>query len=93
MGYRVPTDTELDTERVSWSSNDAAGAFASALKMPLSGYRLLHNGSLSNVGTRGRYWSSVAVGTVPWYLYFDAAGAYMSIDGRAGGFGVRCLKD
>ncbi|MBN4083020.1 DUF11 domain-containing protein, partial [bacterium AH-315-A23] len=31
-GYRIPTNAELDAERLSWVSNDAAGAFASPLK-------------------------------------------------------------
>ena len=32
-GYRLPTDAELDNERMSWSSNAAAGAFGSPLKL------------------------------------------------------------
>ena len=94
VGYRVPTDTELDTERVSWSSNDAAGAFASALKMPMSGYRRRDNGTLTSVGTYGGCWSSVADGSNnSWSLDFLATGAFMYSSNRAHGFGVRCIKD
>jgi hypothetical protein len=32
-GYRLPTDTEFDAERQSWSSNNQAGAYASPLKL------------------------------------------------------------
>jgi hypothetical protein len=35
-GYRIPTETEFDAERLAFSSNDAAGAF-SALKLPFAG--------------------------------------------------------
>jgi hypothetical protein len=38
-GYRLPTEAELNAERLSWSSNNAAGAFASPLKLPVAGYR------------------------------------------------------
>jgi hypothetical protein len=31
-GYRLPTEAELNSERLSWISNNAAGAFASPLK-------------------------------------------------------------
>ena len=38
-GYRIPTEAELDAERLSWSSDNSAGAIASALKLPMAGYR------------------------------------------------------
>ncbi|MDZ7738238.1 MAG: hypothetical protein U5K32_04025 [Bacteroidales bacterium] len=40
-------------ERTSWSSNDAAGAYASPLKLPLAGDRYTSDGSLFNVGSYG----------------------------------------
>jgi hypothetical protein len=45
-GYRVPTDEELNAERTSWGSNNADGAFASPLKLPMAGFRLNSDGSL-----------------------------------------------
>jgi hypothetical protein len=36
-GYRLPTEAEWNAERQSWSSNNAAGAFASPLKLPVAG--------------------------------------------------------
>ena len=62
-GYRLPTDTELEAERASWGTNNAAGAFGSPLKLPVSGYRFNSNGSLLGVGTLGIYWSSTVSGT------------------------------
>jgi hypothetical protein len=49
-GYRLPTDAEWEAERASWGSNDAAGAFASPLKLPLGGRRGSSSGSLFDRG-------------------------------------------
>ena len=93
-GYRIPTETELDAERLSWSSsNNSAGAFASPLKLPLAGYRGISNGSLYNVGTSGSYWSSAVSSTFSRSLYFNSSDAFMDLNHRALGFSVRCLKN
>ena len=62
-GFRIPTAAEWEQERLTWSSNNAAGAFASPLKLPLAGNRNFSSGSLSDVGTFGYYWSSTVSGT------------------------------
>ena len=92
-GYRIPTEAELEAERGTWNSEDADGAFASPLKLPVAGFRYYSNGSLNFVGTRGAYWSSTVNGTDAYFLYFYSSDAYMTYDGRAGGVSVRCLKD
>jgi len=92
-GYRLPTETELNNERLSWSSNDDAGAFASPLKWPVAGYRFYYDGSLYDVGTRGYYWSSTVSGTNARYLYFLSSNAYMMDYYRARGLSVRCIKE
>jgi uncharacterized protein (TIGR02145 family) len=93
-GYRLPTEAEWEAERTSWSSINAAGAFASPLKLPLAGSRSHSNGSLSSVGRYGFYWSSTVVGsTGASYLVFYSRGAWPTSDRRAYGFSVRCLKD
>ena len=95
-GYRLPTETELDAERSSWISQDAAGAFASPLKLPLAGYRnyrVVDAGSLSHVGSVGDYWSSTLSGTASRDLDFSSSNANMHTDVRAYGVSVRCLKD
>ena len=91
--YRLPTETELDTEHSYWSTDDAAGAFASPLKLPMAGYRDLSNGSLGSVGSFGHYWSSTVSSTDSRYLGFGGGGANMYAGGRAYGVSVRCLKD
>jgi hypothetical protein len=92
-GYRLPTETELNNERLSWSSNNSAGAYASPLKWTMAGYRHHSNGLLSGVGTYGYCWSSTVSGTSSRFLDFSSSNAYMNVFYRANGFTVRCLKN
>ena len=91
--YRLPTEAEWNAERLSWSSNNAAGAFNSPLKLPVAGKRSSSNGSLNGVGSGGLYWSATVDGTNARRLYFDSSSASMSSGDRAHGLSVRCLKD
>ena len=92
-GYRLPTEAEWNAERLSWSSNNAAGAFASPLKLAVAGSRSGVHGSLLGVGSAGYYWSSTVSGYYSIRLLFSSGAAGMSSDFRAGGNSVRCLKD
>ena len=92
-GYRLPTEAELNAERLSWSSNNAAGAFASPLKLPMTGSRHAVHGTLGDVGSVATYWSSTFSGTSSRRLYFHSSTAVMNADGRADGNSVRCIKD
>jgi uncharacterized protein (TIGR02145 family) len=98
-GYRIPTDTELNNERLSWvqapinSTNTSVGAFASPLKLPLAGYRGSSNGTLNNVGIYGNYWSRTISATLSRYLDFGSNYGYMINSNRADGLSVRCIKD
>jgi uncharacterized protein (TIGR02145 family) len=91
-GYRLPTDPELEAERVSWSSNDAAGAFASPLKLSMGGRRS-SNGSLLSVGFGGYYWSSTISTTLARYLLFNTSTSLMNFTNRSNGISLRCIKD
>ncbi len=91
--YRLPTEAELNAERLSWSSNNDQGAFASPLKLPVAGSRYFDSGSLGFVGAGGCYWSSTVFGVYSQYLNFGSGGAFVNIDWRAYGRSVRCLKD
>jgi uncharacterized protein (TIGR02145 family) len=91
--YRLPTEAEFDAERLSWSSNNSAGAFASPLKLTVPGYRSGYNGSLYDVGSFGLYWSSSFSGADSRYLLFISSVATMATNFRAVGFSVRCIKD
>jgi hypothetical protein len=90
--YRLPTETEINAERLSWSSNNSAGAFASPLKLPMAGYRGT-NGSLYDVGSGGYYWSSTFSGTDSRDLGFNSFNADVGTSYRGGGSSVRCLKN
>jgi uncharacterized protein (TIGR02145 family) len=92
-GYRLPTETEIDAERLSWSANTSVGAYASPLKLPVAGFRNYGDSSLYYVGTSGYYWSSTVSGTYSRFLGFNSSDTYVSYGGRANGISVRCLKD
>lgn len=92
-GFRVPTQAEWNTEVASWSSGNAAGAFASPLKLAMNGDRSF-SGTLTNQGQAGYYWSSTVFSNTSShalnFLSFD-----VNVDRleKARGFGVRCIKE
>ncbi len=92
-GYRLPTNAEWEAERQSWSSNNAAGAFNSPLKLTLAGSRGHYSGSFWLVGSHSFYWSSTVDGTYARLLNFDNLGAGAYSYSRACGCSVRCIKD
>lgn len=102
-GYRLPTQAEWETERLSWSSQNAAGAFASPLKLPMAGIfdtYINANGSFRLQSTYGWYWSSTTNFNngcncnISERLYFTSGSVDNDTDsGRSNAFSVRCIKD
>ncbi len=92
-GYRMPTETELDNERLSWSSNNRDGAIASPLRLPLGGYRFSIDGIIYSVASETSYWSSTVYSTGSYTLWFGGAWAEMWTNTRADGYPIRCIKD
>ncbi len=93
-GYRVPTAVELDGERANFSTQNAAGAYANPLKLPVAGYRS-ETGGFFSVGSIGSYWSSTAVssGSDVYASYISMSnGAGMYSYSRAYAYSVRCIK-
>jgi uncharacterized protein (TIGR02145 family) len=93
-GYRIPTQTELNAERLSWSSNNAAGAFASPLKITVGGFKGYDSGAVNLVESKGNYWTSTNIGG------FRASAIDIDLllnswvnDTRANGYSVRCIKN
>ena len=93
IGYRLPTETELDAERLSWSSSSPQGALASTLKLPNGAYRKRQNGSFQDVNTRGNYWSSTVNSNSSRQLMFGAGSAFLGGNNRGNASSVRCIKD
>jgi len=92
-GYRLPTQTELMTERTSWGSSNNNGAYASPLKLVVAGTRDYSNGTLVNVGGGSGYWSSTVDGTNARNILINSTNALPYPMYRAAGFSVRCIKD
>ena len=93
-GYRLPTEVEIDAERLSWSANSSAGAFASPLGLSMSGTRNYSSGSLAYVGAGGNYRSSsVNINGGSPVLFFDINTASIAYANRAFGLSVRCIKN
>jgi uncharacterized protein (TIGR02145 family) len=95
MGFRLPTDSEWEIERKSWSNNSSSGAMQSALKLPLGGFRNHIDGSLISftVGSVGFFWSAAVSGASSRYIFFDSSKARLGSNLRGFGFSVRCLQD
>ncbi len=93
-GYRLPTEAEWEAERQSWSSNNAAGAFNSPLKLPVAGGRYYYgNGSIFGVGFKCSYWSATVDEPSARTMFFNNSEACVGHDYRVNGHSVRCLKD
>ena len=92
-GYRLPTEAEWEAELASWSTNNAAGALNSSLKLPVGGFRTDAGGSSSNLGYTAHYWSSTVDGVGARSLNFASNLARVVTYRRACGFSVRCIKD
>lgn len=93
-GFRLPTEGEWEGERSSWVSNNADGAFASNLKLPMPGWRNYWTpGDTVSVGLATCYWSSTTDGAMSRNLWIIQSDASMRSDERAFGCSVRCIRD
>ena len=91
-GYRIPTTAELNSERNSWTTNDANGAFNSVLKLTVGGQRDRSNGDILSLNIGGAIWSSTSDNL---YFRFNTAPTAGVVGNVAGAYGttVRCIKD
>jgi surface protein len=86
-GFRLPIIEELEAEVVLWSSQNAAGALASSLKLPIAGRRHT-DGIIYSVGSNGMYRTNSTL-----ILNITSTLAARAGDERIDGFCVRCIKD
>jgi uncharacterized protein (TIGR02145 family) len=89
-GYRIPTILELNNEISEFSSQNAAGAFASLLKLPLAGYRYSSDGMFYEEGILAIYWSSTIDKN---NLLIESDNIFDNLLPRSYGYSVRCIKD
>ncbi|RWX44457.1 major paralogous domain-containing protein [Candidatus Electrothrix aarhusensis] len=94
-GFRLPTESELQAEVDTWSSQDIQGAFASPLKLVTAGAR--SDDEIIEEGFNGIYWTStIASGGMPYSNAFiiNDRGVFPSgLMLRSKGYSVRCIKD
>jgi uncharacterized protein (TIGR02145 family) len=93
VGFRIPTALEWDAEMATWDgSKNAESAFLSPLKLPSAGYRLFTDVTIRSIGS-GLYWTSTVSGALATFFYINEASSSLTINGRARGYSVRCIKD
>ena len=93
INYRLPTEIELDAERISWSPNNSVGAFASPLKLTMGGRRNFDDSMLTDVSNSGNYWSSSVIGDYSRIIYCLIGSTSNYTVSRAHGYSVRCIKN
>lgn len=91
-GFRLPTEEEWEAERVTWSSNDANGAFESPLKLPVGGARSRMSGAIGNIGTFVGYRTSTVIGSEVRLMGIALATTFMGSRDRADGNCIRCIQ-
>ena len=92
-GFRIPSESEWEDERKSWTSNDLAGAFLSPLKLTQGGNKYSADGAVTSIGFLGGYWSSTTDEAAAKLLIIYSSNAYIISDSRSYGHSVRCIKN
>lgn len=92
-GFRIPTLAEFQAESALFTTQNAAGAFNSPLKLTMAGYRGYNNGVMIQEGVTGVYWASTTAGANSSYVLFNTSNFVSSNTVRAYGFSIRCIKN
>lgn len=92
VGFRVPTMSELVSEKANMSN------FTNILKFPLNGWKARHIANkIYDKGSIGSVWSSTPDNTYQKYgtslIYDEFTGNQRNGDERAIGRGIRCIKN
>lgn len=96
-GWRLPTKAEysnFSTTTFTWDATNSGRTY-NGNWFPAAGYRNSDDGSMSNVGSDGSYWSASPYSEYDGYgLFFRSGGVYPAgYDDRAYGFSVRCVQE
>ncbi|HIP19686.1 MAG TPA: hypothetical protein EYG70_01015 [Sulfurimonas sp.] len=92
-GFRVPSIDEFKAETLDKGVSNRATAFTNFLKLPSSGSRAGFDGSMYSVGSTALVWSSTAVSSNSFGVFFRSSSGGVHSGSRADGFSVRCLKN
>jgi len=100
-GYRVPTQSEFVSLAAAsnvWATEGGVSGRkftdgGNSLFLPAAGCRRSNNGSLTNAGTNGFYWSSTVSGSDLYDLAFNDGNVGTSYSYRAYGQSVRCVAE
>jgi len=94
-GWRIPTATEWTNVDASGNWTNWNGPWNSALKMHAAGYLISDNGTLSQRGSNGCYWSSTQNNNIAhgWYLQFTSTASNMNTNAKSSGWTIRCLRE
>lgn len=93
-GWRIPTNTEWAAAHANGSWGNYTDTYNSVLKLHAAGYLDSGDGSLSDRGSTGRYWSSAQENDdYGYYLFFNSGNSFMFSDYKTIGFSARCLRD
>ena len=93
IGWRLPTQEEWNILVGYFNPKTSAGAYNSALKLPLAGYRNYINAMPIDQNKYGYYWSSSTNEKYAYILFLDPKGVNEASYDRAYGYSVRCVKD
>ena len=93
-GWYVASYTEWNNVLNSGGWVDWNGPWNSALKLHAAGYLNDTDGSLSDRGLEGYYWSTDPVASNAGnFLQFYSSGCYITVDLKSTGMPVRCVRD
>ena len=91
-GWRIPTKTEWTNVDASGNWTNWNGPWNSVLKMHAAGD--LPGGFLGARGIQGYYWSSTqSFATYSWYMNFNSGVSDVTINDKAEGSSLRCLRE
>ena len=96
-GWRLPTKAEysnFSTTTFTWDATNSGRTY-NGNWFPAAGYRLSDDGSMSNVGSYGNYWSASPFSeNYGYYLNVGSGSVYPAYSyNRANGFSVRCVQE
>jgi len=93
-GWRIPTLTEWTNVDASGNWTSYNGSWSSALKIHAAGALSDADGSLSNRGGYGNYWSSAqSSATSGSFLFISSNASATYGNSKAYGFSLRCVRD